>query len=152
VKPKFLVQKATARGRSRIGTETNLRPRITAFNLAAWGWGAILLLAVGSADAQRLTPRFATLPEPFAESAARPSAAAVAFGHPDDYRWEGLLVGGIGLGLFGTYLAVGLCCDPDSGGEGVNTVLAGLGGFLVGGFLGGVTGGLLGGLIPKEKP
>jgi len=112
-----------------------------------------MLLAASSAHAQRLEPhRFATVPEPFAESAARPSVAEVAFGHPDDYRWEGALIGAITVGVWGAYLAAGMCTydNPDPT---VGCILGhGMLALLVGGVVGGGVGGLLGGLIPKDKP
>ncbi len=111
-----------------------------------------MLVAVGSAHGQRLAPsRFATVPQPFAESAAQPRAAAVAFGHPDDHRWEGALVGGIGLGLFASWFAVGWCAYEDSS-PGWNCMAGGFLGLIVGGAIGAGVGGLVGGLFPKEKP
>ena len=109
-----------------------------------------MLFAAGSAHAQRLAPQFATLSEPFAESAA-PSVAVVAFGHPDDYRWEGALVGGIGLGLFSSWFAVGWCTYENPS-PGWDCIAGGFLGLIVGGAIGAGVGGLVGGLIPKEKP
>lgn len=152
--PKFLVQNATARGKSRIGRRTNLRPRITDSNLPAVRTfaiaGALVLLTAGSAHAQRLAPRFATVPEPFAVSAAQPRAAAVAFGHPKDHRLEGAIVGGVvvgaGLALFSNALC-GLGDEPASQCAGLVFEY-----FLLGGAIGGLLGALVGSTFPKPSP
>jgi hypothetical protein len=72
----------------------------------------------------------------------------LTFGHPDDYRWEGMIVGAVVLGVATAYFANALCGIADE--SDCTSVV--LGSLLLGGFGGGILGGLLGGLIPKEKP
>jgi hypothetical protein len=60
-----------------------------------------------------------------------PERPVVVFAHPADYRWEGLLVGGVGLGLFAVFQLNDVRWVP------------------WGAFGGGVVGGLIGGLLPK---
>ena len=136
-----------------MGTLTNLRPRITRFNLPRvrhFAIAAALLLVPGIGSAQRLSPEFARLAERWG---AEPATKTVAvFGHPDDYRWEGVLAGGIAGGVGGAVLAVGMCTgfEPDPS---VGCILGGgVLGLVLGGVIGGGVGGLIGGLIPKEKP
>jgi hypothetical protein len=66
------------------------------------------------------------------------------FGHPDDYRLEGLIVGAVLIGGAVTVLAVGFCGQADECVTG-DVVLFSLGGIA----LGGLTGALIGGAIPK---
>ena len=106
-------------------------------------------LAVSNVAAQRLGHAFATLPDPFVQPATVNSAAV--FGHPDDYRWEGLLIGGASVGVLGAVVVLAFCGDPDAG-SGARCGLQPLVGLLFGATIGGVTGGLLGGLIPKGSP
>ena len=137
-----------------MGTLTNLRPRITRFNLPRvrhFAIAAALLWVPALASAQRLAPEFARLAEPWSEEpASRP--AAVVFGHPDDHRWEGALVGGAFVGLLGAALFAGICGGADSGGNASQCLAQGFLGFLAGGAVGGLLGGLLGAAMPKDTP
>ena len=109
----------------------------------------LLVPAIGSA--QRLSPEFARLAEPWSEASVTRAATAV-FGHPDDYRWEGLVLGGVVVGVLGAAVASGFCGDPDAGSGSQNCVVQGFLGFLVGATAGGVVGGMIGTIFKKEKP
>ena len=112
---------------------------------------AFLLIAPAVGQAQRLTPPFAVLADPFAQPAPRTVAA---FGHPDDHRWEGAYVGGLTVGLMSAFVAAQNCfnfkvdragvtigdCTPDP-----------VEAFVFGALGGAVVGWLVGTLIPKEK-
>ncbi len=128
----------------------NLRPLITRPNLTAWRGFAIALALLMPAPpglaGQRLVERFTSL-----KPLAAPTSTTLAFGHPDDYRWEGVLVGSIAVGLLGAILGNGLCHfdNPDPPGGCVVPTLLGL---LFGGATGAGVGGWIGGLIPKNEP
>ena len=110
---------------------------------------AALLLVPASAGAQRLAPGFARLAEPWGSDPATMTVAV--FGHPDDHRWEGVLVGGIAGGVGGVIVAVNMCdyhSDAPTGCMLGGGILA----LIIGGVLGGGLGGLIGGLIPKKQP
>jgi hypothetical protein len=112
---------------------------------------AVLLLAPASGAAQQIAPAFAPHADPWVEPARASMGAAVAFGHPDDYRWEGALVGAMAGGLAGGIVGVAMCSfdEPDPS---VGCVLGGgLLGLILGGITGGGVGGLVGGLIPKAR-
>jgi hypothetical protein len=66
------------------------------------------------------------------------------FGHPDDYRLEGLIAGAVLIGGLFTVLVVGFCGQSDSCDSG-DAILVSLGTIALGGF----TGALIGGAIPK---
>ncbi len=85
----------------------------------------------------RLLPPTATAPRLFPEA--------------PDYRWEGLVVGGVVVGVFGAALGGGLCGYDDSASQ-PNCLWPTIEGFMLGALIGGVTGGLLGSLIPKTPP
>ena len=138
--PKFLVQNAIARGRSRIGTETNLRPRITAFNLAACGWGAILLLTPAPAAGQRLN---ATL---WRAAAVEEHASLKLFPRAPDYRYEGAIVGFVLVGVGTAVVSAGLCGQSET--QNCTGPVIGLS--LLLGACGALTGALIGGMMPKE--
>lgn len=111
---------------------------------------AALLLVPAMCGAQRLAPEFARLAEPWS---SEPTTRTVAvFGHPDDYRWEGVLVGGVAGGVSLAFVGANMCSfdspDPTVGCI-VGSAMLGL---VLGGVVGGGLGGLIGGLIPKEKP
>jgi hypothetical protein len=94
-------------------------------------------LLVGSS--QSPVHKLATVPAPLvpvrADSAHR------------DYRWEGLIIGGLALGVLGAVVGNGLCHDDTSDEHCAgSTILYGL----VGATVGGVTGGLIGASIPKD--
>jgi hypothetical protein len=76
-----------------------------------------------------------------------PPAPATAFGHPDDYRFEGLIAGAVLVGGAFTALIIGLCPYSDSCETG-DALLVSLGAIAAGGF----TGALIGGAIPKAPP
>lgn len=132
----------------------NLRPLITRPNLTARrGFAiAVALLAAGSgsAGAQRLAPAFAASEFPVVASRSSTDAALARFGHPDDHRWEGALVGAIAVGVLGAIVGYGMCHfdNPDPPG---GCVLPTFFGLVIGVASGGGAGGLVGGLIPKEK-
>lgn len=67
----------------------------------------------------------------------------------NDYRWEGLIIGGVAVGLFGAALGASFCgygnASDDDGGCFTQT----LGGGLMGALVGGVTGGLVGSQISR---
>ena len=112
----------------------------------------MLALSLPSAAAQAVTRGFPTYDVTFAQT-SRPTAApaALAFGHPADYRWEGLLIGAIGLGAFGAYVGNEFCSFSENRASN-NCMLPTLEGLLLGAIVGGVTGGLIGGLFPRAKP
>jgi hypothetical protein len=64
-----------------------------------------------------------------------------------DYRWEGLLVGALTLGVAGGFLGSRLCTLSDSADRHCVRMTVGLG--LLGAFGGGIIGGVVGGAIPK---
>lgn len=76
-----------------------------------------------------------------------PTLFANAFGSPKDYRWEGVLIGGLLLGVGGAVVGWGACSEL--GGDGCLYPTVGLG--LVGGLIGAVVGGFVGGSIPKRS-
>lgn len=63
-----------------------------------------------------------------------------------DYRWEGLTIGAIGVGVLGALLANGLC-DEDSGSDSCTGTI--IGGAAVGALIGGVVGVFIGSGIQK---
>ena len=87
-------------------------------------------------------PRFApTYSSAWGQSV--PESPGVTFGHPDDYRWEGMIAGGVVLGVASLALTSAMCSD-DSGG-GCPFVVATVSGVTAGA----VIGGLIGATIPK---
>jgi ABC-type Fe3+-siderophore transport system permease subunit len=88
--------------------------------------------------AQQLPPVIPTLSKLAAPSVPPP------FGHPDDYRLEGLIAGAALIGGAVTLLAVALCAQADEC-DTADVVLISLGSIA----LGGLTGALIGGAIPK---
>jgi len=110
------------------------------------------LVAPAALSAQRLTPDWShyKAADTWLQPPAAAGAAVVKFGHPDDYRWEGALVGGIGFGVFGVMLANSLC-GYDETTPRHSCFLRAVEGLLVGGTVGVAGGGLIGGLIPKAK-
>jgi hypothetical protein len=93
-------------------------------------------------SAQQLPPVVSGIPD------AVPSPPiALVFGHPGDYRLEGLIAGAAIVGGAVTFLAVALCGQSDSCATG-DAVLVSVGAFA----LGGLTGALIGGAIPKAPP
>lgn len=66
-----------------------------------------------------------------------------------DYRWEGIVVGGVVLGVGSAVLFHGFCDD----GQGrASCALRAIEGALIGAVVGAGVGGLIGGLIPKKNP
>lgn len=118
------------------------------------GKPAILLVLLTSLPAalagQRAAPAMASwsATSPTAARNQPPSQTPPSFGDPKDYRWEGLAIGGLAVGIFGAYGAIQMSNDSDNGGSG-DSGSAAFFGFLVGAVVGGVVGGLIGGAIPK---
>jgi hypothetical protein len=98
----------------------------------------VLLAPASHLAAQQLPPVV-----PNAAESALPTLPP-PFGHPDDYRLEGLIAGAVLIGGAITVLAVGLCAHADECDAG-DVVLVSLGSIA----LGGLTGALIGGAIPK---
>jgi hypothetical protein len=80
-------------------------------------------------------------------SHAAPLAPLKADSAHRDYRWEGLIIGALALGVGGALAANGLCHDDSSDKDCTGSIV---GYFLVGATVGGVTGGLIGAAIPKD--
>lgn len=78
---------------------------------------------------------------------AEQAAPVRAFGDSRDHRWEGLVLGAIGVGLVGAVMADALC-TPDSASDGCTGPVIGTG--LVSAVVGGVLGGFIGSAIPKR--
>jgi hypothetical protein len=76
--------------------------------------------------------------------------ASNLFPKAPDHRWEGVVVGGVVLGLAGVVVASSFC-DHD-GQQQDNCAYRVVGSGLVGAVIGTVVGGLIGGLIPKKSP
>lgn len=104
---------------------------------------ALLFVACAARlSAQQLPPVVSGIPD-----AVPPPHGALVFGHPGDYRLEGLIAGAAIVGGAVTFLAVALCGQSDSCATG-DAVLVSVGAFA----LGGLTGALIGGAIPKAPP
>lgn len=73
---------------------------------------------------------------------------AAAFGNAQDHRWEGVLVGGVGLGVVMTLARLTSCSSESTGRCAGATVAWGL----AGGTVGAVLGGIIGGAIAKSPP
>ena len=80
-----------------------------------------------------------------------PATTARLFPEAPDYRWEGLVVGGVLVGALGAVLGDGFC-GYDEIQPTHSCVWPTLEGFAIGAVVGGVTGGLLGSLMPKAPP
>jgi hypothetical protein len=112
------------------------------------------LLSIALVGRARAQGRLGPSPGPafalFRPAPTQPPARPVSFIHSSapDYRWEGLAIGAIAVGVFAAYVVNGVCNDPDNGGGGCAVPTAE--GLLFGATVGGVTGGLLGTLIPKN--
>ena len=104
------------------------------------------VLAPRDGLAQRRAPAFATWSAP-ARSA--PLTTPVAFGHPDDYRWEGVLIGGVALGILGGAYGAAMCSYDNAAAVECFGIVAAT--TLLAGLTGAIAGGLLGGLIPKTN-
>jgi len=105
------------------------------------------LLAPAPLLSQQL-PRFVSdigQPDPLPDSLT----ASLPFGHPADYRTEGMIAGAVLIGIPTSVIAFALCGDTDSGGG--NCLTGGAGVSLLGFLLGGLTGALIGGAIPKAR-
>ena len=103
------------------------------------------VLAPRDGLAQRRAQVFASWAPPAPFAAATP----VAFGHPDDYRWEGVLIGGVALGILGGAYGAGMCSYDNAAAVECFGIVAGT--TLMAGLTGAIAGGLLGGLIPKTN-
>lgn len=102
----------------------------------------ILVSPVSQAGAQRLTTFASSRPVAYHPGPLFPAAP--------DHRWEGVVIGGLGLGLFGLTVASSFCGDRDSGRSG-GCLLPTVEGFLIGATIGTVVGGIIGGAIPKHR-
>jgi len=102
----------------------------------------ILVAPASQVGAQRLATFASTRPEPYRPAGLFPKAP--------DHRWEGVVIGGLGLGLFGLSVASSLCGDADSGSQD-RCLLPTVEGFLIGATIGTVVGGIIGGAIPKHR-
>lgn len=102
-------------------------------------------------DAQRLAPAVLTSPTTSTVFHRPPLPPSVLPKTPD-YRWEGLVVGAVLMGVGGAYLGARLCHLADTGEPHCFRTAVGLG--LLGAFGGGIIGGVIGGMIPKapESP
>ena len=89
-------------------------------------------------------------PAPFREfeSSLRQPLVRVAWGHPDDHRWEGFLVGAGVTGLLVGMVVHGLCRDGSVDRSCWKPFVSGA---VFGGVAGGVVGGFIGRGIPKKK-
>lgn len=115
---------------------------------------AVLCIAMPlSGAAQHLSPPFpahdatASWLTPGSPAATPPSLAG--FGNPSDYRWEGVLIGGVVLGVTATIFGASYCAEDNAANRSCVWPAVGLG--LAGGTVGAVVGGLVGGLIPKNR-
>ena len=72
-----------------------------------------------------------------------------ALGNAPDYRWEGVMIGAVTVGIGGALLANGFCDYGGTHDENCfgRTVVGGA----IGATVGAVVGGLIGGLIPKKR-
>src|SRR5439155_10271870 len=75
-----------------------------------------------------------------------PADSGRRFGNPHDYRWEGVLIGGGGLGLLGGVGGFVWCNQENSHSCGL--LALGTGAFM--GTIGVVVGGIVGSAIPKH--
>lgn len=97
------------------------------------------------------------LPTEFTHYSARPAAqqppdTLPTSQHPreKDYTLEGAAIGGLALGVFGSYVGGGLCGMDDGGRR--NCALAALTGFLSGASVGATIGGIIGSAKQKTRP
>lgn len=91
--------------------------------------------------ADLLTPRVTS-----AQWSAR--SRTPSFGNAHDHRWEGVVIGGLVLGVGMAIVGSQTCEDSGSGGGGCFRTTVGFG--LLGGTVGVVVGGIAGSLIPKR--
>jgi outer membrane lipoprotein SlyB len=122
--------------------------------LVWWSLGALCIVAspaLSPASGQRLGPPvFAPFVADLA-TGATVSRPVRLFPPAPDYRWEGLVVGGVIVGALGAMLGGGFCGYDDSA-VNKNCTWQTIEGFVIGALVGGVTGGLLGSAIPKPPP
>jgi hypothetical protein len=102
-----------------------------------------LLLAVPFAGQAQQLPTFISSVSGDTTAPAR----AAAFGHPGDYRLEGLIAGAVLVGGAFTAITIAVCQTSDSCETG-DALLVSLGTIALGGF----AGALIGGAIPKAPP
>lgn len=132
-------------------------------SIDAWALSALALLAIGTAGtaaaqtaarsvvpiaAVAIDPRLQPVFDNVSARATHTEAVPLLVTQThNDYRWEGLAIGAIGLGILGAVFGAGLC-DSDSGAR--NCTYAVIGGAAVSALIGGVTGGFIGSTIPKR--
>lgn len=108
---------------------------------------------VGQApQVHRLPEWHAAFPMPGSPSIRETQATAhfrKASAATNDYRWEGLIIGGVAVGLFGAALGASFCGYGNASGDDGGCFTQTLGGGLMGALVGGVTGGLIGSQISR---
>lgn len=85
-----------------------------------------------------------------ASDRAKPESSAITIGdlaRAPDHRWEGVIAGGLLLGVGSAIVGYVICTEDNSANNNCAYTTIGFG--LVGGTVGAVTGGLIGSLIPK---
>lgn len=100
-------------------------------------------LCTATLDAQRLAPAVLTS----STDLHRPPPTSTVFPKAPDYRWEGLVIGAVVLGVSAAYLGSRLCQLSDTGEPHCFRTTVELG--LLGAFGGGIIGGVIGGMMPK---
>lgn len=112
-----------------------------------------LLLLAGPVTGQRLPPPIPSAASPTFTASSRVGGGlwrqGRPFGDSRDYRWEGVLVGGVGLGLAGG-IGAAVWCSRE--GTSHNCVAATVLSAAFFGTIGSVVGGLIGSSISKGQP
>ncbi|HXF96113.1 MAG TPA: hypothetical protein VNI61_08410 [Gemmatimonadales bacterium] len=124
---------------------------VALLSVSAW-----VMLHATSLQAQRLRPSV-PLSYDFVLPADHPPEArrlwrawsGPGFGNAPDHRWEGVVIGGVSLGIAGAIIAHGFC--DYEGGRRSGCFGRTVAGGLVGAAAGAGLGGLIGGLIPKAS-
>jgi hypothetical protein len=112
---------------------------------------ALVLTLAGAtiASAQRLSPLYSATPTTHWTSTP---ALFESRHRAPDYRWEGIIIGGVGGGLLFGYAGNALCRDPDNQGGGSTSCVGKTAlGAAFGATLGVVLGGMIGSAIKKKE-